>query len=116
MKYAVDMGMSQSDADGYAMNPIVAEMGYKAMMYDRMQAKAAKPKSRPAQTKPVVPMIVEWLKGALAVGKARASVLRYVSKIAGRKLGDLDSFTKWAQEDGLDLDRPLRPRGNIPAR
>ena len=78
VKYAVEMGMSQSDADGYAMNPIVAEMGYKAMMYDRMQAKATKPKSRPAQTKPVVPMKTA---GKSSPGKTD------VNKMSFRELG-----------------------------
>lgn len=34
-------------------DPATAEMAYKAMMYDRMQTKAAKPAAKPAQAQPV---------------------------------------------------------------
>jgi hypothetical protein len=57
VKYAVEnYGMAQEDADQWQLNPTVTEMAYKAMMYDRMQAKAKKPKVTPAKAKPVVPM------------------------------------------------------------
>lgn len=52
--YVVDRGMAKSDAEQWALNPEVTEYAYKAMLYDRMQAKAAKPKPKPA--KPVKPM------------------------------------------------------------
>lgn len=35
VKYAISKGMSVQDAKNWALNPIVAEMGYKAMLYDR---------------------------------------------------------------------------------
>ena len=57
VKYAVEKyGMSQADADQWAMNPVVTEMAHKAMLYDRMQAKAARPNPKPAQAKPVPAM------------------------------------------------------------
>lgn len=55
VKYVVEKyGMSQDDADQWAMNPSVTEMAYKAMLYDRMQA--AKPTKKPTQAKPVTAM------------------------------------------------------------
>ena len=55
VKYVVDTyGMPQSEADKWAVNPVVTEMAYKAMLYDRMQAKTAQPKPKPKQAKPVV--------------------------------------------------------------
>ena len=59
VKYAVDKyGMSQVEADTWAMNPVVTQMAFKAMMYDRMQA-AKPPKAvaiKPAPAAPVKPM------------------------------------------------------------
>ena len=59
VKYAVEKyGMAKSEADNWAMNPSVTQMAFKAMMYDRMQAK--KPHkgvaNKPAQVAPIRPM------------------------------------------------------------
>lgn len=49
-------GMDKSEADKWPLNPITAEMAYKAMMFDRMQAQARKkPGAKPAAA-PVAPM------------------------------------------------------------
>tara|TARA_Y100000310_G_scaffold241569_1_gene245588 strand:- start:3363 stop:4493 length:1131 start_codon:yes stop_codon:yes gene_type:complete len=40
--YAVERGMTVVEANAWALNPMLTEMGYKAMLYDRMQAAAAK--------------------------------------------------------------------------
>jgi hypothetical protein len=51
--YAVTQGIPEDDAKMWAANPVVAEMAYKAMIYDQMQA-AKKPKPTPgAKAKPV---------------------------------------------------------------
>jgi len=67
VKYAVEnYGMSQTEADQWATNPVVTEMAYKAMLYDRMQtAKAGKTvPPRGEVTKPV--------KAAKTAGRAQA--------------------------------------------
>lgn len=45
-------GMSKEQADTWPLNPVTAELAYKAMMYDRMQS--ATKTTKPAQTKPPV--------------------------------------------------------------
>lgn len=35
VKYAISKGMSPRNANGWAQNPVVAEMGFKAMLYDQ---------------------------------------------------------------------------------
>lgn len=37
--YAVGLGMPQNEADAWAVNPMMTEMAYKAMLYDRMASK-----------------------------------------------------------------------------
>ena len=59
--------------------------------------------------KAVDPTVVEWLKGPLAVGAARDSVLKYVSRIAGQELNDLQSFTEWAEKNHPDFDLESPP-------
>ncbi len=53
--YAVSQGVPEADAKNWDANPVVAEMAYKAMMYDRMQ-NAAKPKPEPKKAAPVKAM------------------------------------------------------------
>ena len=40
--YAVSCGMSEAEANNWALNPMMTEMGWKSMLYDRMQASTAK--------------------------------------------------------------------------
>lgn len=51
IEYVTSRGMSQADAAGWALNPEVTEYAYKAMLFDRMQAKAGKP--TPTKAKPM---------------------------------------------------------------
>jgi hypothetical protein len=51
-------GLTKEHAETWPLNPETAEMAYKAMMYDRMQAKAKQATAKPkpvAPTKPVTP-------------------------------------------------------------
>jgi hypothetical protein len=50
-----EYGLSREEAETWPLNPKTAEMAYKAMMFDRMQARAGKPAAKP-QVKPVTPM------------------------------------------------------------
>jgi len=53
IKYAVSKGMNSTEAGNWALNPIMAEMAYKAMLYEDMQNKM-KNKPKPKQvTSPV---------------------------------------------------------------
>jgi hypothetical protein len=56
VKYAVSKGMTQEQAEQWQVNPLMTEMAYKSMLYDRMQSKAKKPTNTPSQTTPVKPM------------------------------------------------------------
>ena len=56
VKYAVEKGMSKEQAEQWQMNPLVTEMAYKSMLYDRMQAAPKKAKVTPAQAKPLKAM------------------------------------------------------------
>lgn len=49
-------GMSKEEAETWPLNPKTAEMAYKAMMFDRMQATAKKPAPKQAKAEPVKPM------------------------------------------------------------
>ena len=60
VKYAVSKGMNANDASNWALNPIVAEMAYKAMRYDDMQQKM-KGNSRTKQV--VAPVKAAKVKG-----------------------------------------------------
>jgi len=51
-----EFGISQADADQWALNPPVARMAYESMLYRRMQAKAKTPTAAPAKSKPVKAM------------------------------------------------------------
>lgn len=51
-EYAVKNGISPDEAKSWALTPVVAEMAYKAMLYDQMQSAKA-PKSSPKQAAPV---------------------------------------------------------------
>jgi len=53
VKYAIDNGIPEADAQQYGRNPIVTEMAYKAMMYDRMQTKKTAPKLTTAKVTPI---------------------------------------------------------------
>lgn len=56
MDYVVkEYGLSPEEAATWPLNPKTAVMAYKAMQYDRMQAKAGKPQKAP-QAQPVPPM------------------------------------------------------------
>lgn len=48
-------GVDRGEAERYGLNTAAAEMAYKAMLLDRMQA-ASKPKPKPIQTAPVKPV------------------------------------------------------------
>lgn len=54
-EYAVKSGIPQEDAGKWALNPVVTEAFWKAMLYDRMQANAKKPAPK-VQAEPVKPM------------------------------------------------------------
>tara|TARA_Y100000310_G_scaffold67277_1_gene62571 strand:- start:11510 stop:12586 length:1077 start_codon:yes stop_codon:yes gene_type:complete len=55
--YAVAQGMPQANADTWAVNPMLTKMAFKAMLYDRMQARAAKAATAPqSEAKPVPAM------------------------------------------------------------
>jgi len=63
-------GVPKTEADNWAINPSGAEMAYKAMLYDRMQAKAkAKPKPKAEAVNPVKPMKGKGGKQAKDPGK-----------------------------------------------
>lgn len=51
-EYAVKNGISPDEAKTWALTPVVAEMAYKAMLYDQMQSVKA-PKSTPKPATPV---------------------------------------------------------------
>lgn len=53
--YAIKSGIDKSEAGNWSLNPIVTEMAYKAMMYDRAQATVKKPKTQTAQANPIAP-------------------------------------------------------------
>lgn len=55
--YALKQGIPERDVRDWSLNPVVTQMAWKAMLYDRMQAKAASPAAATKpQVKPVVPM------------------------------------------------------------
>jgi hypothetical protein len=57
VKYAIEDGkFSPEEAAKWRQNPVVTKWAHKAMLYDRMQAKAKKPSSKPTQAKPVPAM------------------------------------------------------------
>lgn len=61
IEYAVSKGMTEADAKQWPVNPTIAEMAWKAMHYDRMQAQAGKKKPTKTQApaasaKPVTPL------------------------------------------------------------
>lgn len=58
IEYATkNFGISQKDAENWALNPVAAVTMHKAMMWDKMQAKTAKAvKPQPAQAVAVAPM------------------------------------------------------------
>lgn len=65
VKYAISKGMDSQDANNWALNPIVAEMGYKAMQYDEMQSKI---KANPKPKKVVLPVKSAKTKGRSSPG------------------------------------------------
>lgn len=79
VKYAVEKGMEQAEAEKWALNPRVTEMAYKAMMYDRMQATPKKAKAAPKPAKPVT--------APKAPGRA--------SKPKSEIPTNMDDFVKW---------------------
>lgn len=80
VKYAVSKGMSSQDANNWALNPIVAEMGYKAMQYDEMQSKI---KANPKPKKVVLPV-----KSAKNKGRSSPGV-KSLDKMS------MDEYAKW---------------------
>jgi len=52
VEYAVSLGMDRQEAELWPLNPMLAEMGYKSIFYDKMQAKA---KTLGTATAPVKP-------------------------------------------------------------
>lgn len=57
VKYVTEnYAVSLEEANQWPLNPVSAVMARKAMLYDRMQAKAKKPSPAPSQAKPVAPM------------------------------------------------------------
>lgn len=74
-------------ARDWPLNPDTAQMAYKAMMYDRMQAqakKAAKTPNAPNQPQPIVPM----------KGKGGSAVRKDPSKM------DMDEYARWRAAGG----------------
>lgn len=80
VKYAVSKGMSAQDANNWALNPIVAEMGYKAMQYDDMQKKI---KGNPKPKKVVLPV-----KSVKSKGRSSSGV-KSLDKMS------MDEYAKW---------------------
>ncbi len=80
IKYAISKGMSVRDADNWALNPIVAEMGFKAMQYDDMQAKI---KANPKPKKVVLPV-----KSVKSKGRSSPTV-KSLDKMS------MDEYAKW---------------------
>ncbi len=80
VKYAVSKGMSAQDANNWALNPIVAEMGYKAMQYDDMQKKI---KGNPKPKKVVLPVKSVKSKGRSSPG------VKSLDKMS------MDEYAKW---------------------
>lgn len=67
VEYAVQKGIPEKDVGDWALNPVIAEMAWNSMMFERMQAKAkAKPKPAAQPTAPVKPMRT---KGAATAAK-----------------------------------------------
>ena len=57
VKYAMEAyGMPERQANDWAVNPVMTEMAYKAMLYDQQTKAQKKPASKPAQAKPVKPI------------------------------------------------------------
>lgn len=56
MDYAVSQGMAKEDAGTWSSNPLMAEMTYKAMMYDKQQAAATANQIKPKEARPVKAM------------------------------------------------------------
>jgi len=80
VKYAVDAyGMSQEDADQWAANPVVTEMAYKAMLYDRMQAAPKKAKVTPVQAAPVKAMKAAGRSSPATMDPAKMSMSDYAA-------------------------------------
>lgn len=82
-EYGID---KEHAAKVWKRDPATAEMAYKAMMYDRMQTKAAKPATKPAQAQPVKPV-----QGSASAGDAPdpskmspAQMARYLGLPKGR--------------------------------
>lgn len=78
IKYVVSKGMDTSDAENWALNPIVAEMAYKSMLYEDMQGKI---KSKPKQV--TVPV-----KSSKAKGKSIPGV-KSLDKMS------MDEYARW---------------------
>lgn len=60
IKYAVSKGMDSHEANNWALNPIVAEMAYKAMLYEQMQSQV---KNKPKLKQVVAPVKASKVKG-----------------------------------------------------
>lgn len=84
VKYAVSKGMSAQDANNWALNPIVAEMGYKAMQYDDMQKKI---KGNPKPKKVILPVKSVKSKGRSSPG------VKSPDKMS------MDEYAKWRNSD-----------------
>lgn len=84
VKYAVSKGMSAQDANNWALNPIVAEMGFKAMQYDDMHKKI---KANPKPKKVVLPV-----KSVKSKGRSSPSV-KSLDKMS------MDEYAKWRKSD-----------------
>lgn len=65
IEYAVSKGMSKEDAVNWSLNPIVAEMGFKAMLYENMQKNV---KNKPTRRSAVTPV-----KAKKSTGKSTSS-------------------------------------------
>lgn len=91
IEYVVDAyGMDRGEAEKWPLNPITAEMAYKAMLYDKAQAKLA----RPAKSEPPKPM-----------RKARGGGQRATSSGANPKdaSGDKLPADEWMKRRNADL-------------
>lgn len=70
IEYATKNGVSKEDAELWAVNPVTAIFAYKAMMFDRMQAKAKKPAPKKSAA-PVTPMKTKGTGGGRAFDPVR---------------------------------------------
>ena len=80
IKYVVSQGMNKADAENWALSPLVADMAYKAMLYDDMQSKV--------KSKPSVKQVVKPIKASKIKGNSKSGV-KDLDKMS------MDEYAKW---------------------